>query len=128
VLLYAELFACCVDFLILDGDALAALFPAAGVQALGLRLTAKQAMMLAAAAAVLPTVLLRDMSALSIVSVRPRPDAAADADAAAAAAAAAASAPGWAGPCLLAARCSCGALQVRSPAQRRLRCCDVLVS
>ncbi len=71
VLLYLELFACCVDFLILDGDNLAALLPGAGVQALGLRLTAKQAMMVAAAGAVLPTVLLRDMSALSIVSVRP---------------------------------------------------------
>jgi hypothetical protein len=74
VLLYLELFACCVDFLILDGDNLAALFPGAGAGGgwglLGLRLSAQQAMTLLAAGAVLPTVLLRDMSALSYVSVR----------------------------------------------------------
>ncbi|KAF8064553.1 AVT1D [Scenedesmus sp. PABB004] len=43
VLLYLELFCCCVDFLILEGDNLAAVFPGAGAAAGGQRLGAKQA-------------------------------------------------------------------------------------
>jgi vesicular inhibitory amino acid transporter len=42
VLLYLELFSCCVDFLILEGDNLSAVFPGAGVSAFGHTLTAKQ--------------------------------------------------------------------------------------
>jgi hypothetical protein len=44
VLLYLELFSCCVDFMILEGDNLSAVFPhaALSVPGLGLRLTAKQ--------------------------------------------------------------------------------------
>ena len=70
VLLYLELFSCCVDFLILDGDNLAAIFPGAGLAlGPGLALGAKKAMILLAACVALPTVLLRDMSLLSYVSV-----------------------------------------------------------
>ncbi|GBF97064.1 hypothetical protein Rsub_09537 [Raphidocelis subcapitata] len=68
-LLYMELLACTVDFIILEGDGLSALFPGASLSLLGLPLSAKQAMMLAAAAAVLPTVLMRDLSILSYLSV-----------------------------------------------------------
>jgi hypothetical protein len=42
VLLYLELFCCCVDFLILEGDGLGELFPHATLAVGGLRLTAKQ--------------------------------------------------------------------------------------
>jgi vesicular inhibitory amino acid transporter len=68
-LLYLELLACTVDFIILEGDGLSALVPGVSLPLLGVRLTAKQAMMLAAAAAVLPTVLMRDLSVLSYLSV-----------------------------------------------------------
>lgn len=42
VLLYMELFCCCVDFLILEGDNLSAVFPTAGAAIAGHKLTAKQ--------------------------------------------------------------------------------------
>ncbi|KAF6258591.1 transmembrane amino acid transporter protein-domain-containing protein [Scenedesmus sp. NREL 46B-D3] len=69
VLLYMELFCCCVDFLILEGDNLSAVFPGASVSIGGLHLTAKQSLILAAAIVVLPTVWLRDLSLLSFLSV-----------------------------------------------------------
>eukprot|EP00775_Hariotina_reticulata_P005906 gene5906-6147_t len=69
VLLYLELFSCCVDFLILEGDNLSAVFPGAAAKAFGYTLTAKQTLILLAAVAVLPTVWLRDMSLLSYLSV-----------------------------------------------------------
>lgn len=69
VLLYLELFACCVDFLILEGDGLGALFPGARLALFGRALGPQQATLLAAAALLLPTVLLRDLSALSYLSV-----------------------------------------------------------
>jgi vesicular inhibitory amino acid transporter len=69
VLLYLELFCCCVDFLILEGDNLSAVFPTAGVSAPGFKLTAKQTLILLAALIVLPSVWLRDLSLLSFLSV-----------------------------------------------------------
>ncbi|WIA39259.1 hypothetical protein OEZ86_005381 [Tetradesmus obliquus] len=69
VLLYMELFCCCVDFLILEGDNLSAVFPQAAVSLGGFSLTAKQSLILAAAIIVLPTVWLRDLSLLSFLSV-----------------------------------------------------------
>eukprot|EP00879_Flechtneria_rotunda_P028634 GHRR01030830.1.p2 GENE.GHRR01030830.1~~GHRR01030830.1.p2 ORF type:complete len:106 (-),score=35.31 GHRR01030830.1:53-370(-) len=42
VLLYMELFSCCVDFLILEGDNLSAIWPGAALSILGYHLTAKQ--------------------------------------------------------------------------------------
>lgn len=42
VLLYMELFCCCVDFLILEGDNLSAVFPTAGAAIAGHKLSAKQ--------------------------------------------------------------------------------------
>jgi vesicular inhibitory amino acid transporter len=78
LLLYLELLSCTVDFLVLEGDNLAALVPpggwmfpsARGVALFGgaLTLTREQAFALLAAAGVLPTVLLRDLSALSYLS------------------------------------------------------------
>lgn len=42
VLLYAELFSCCVDFMILEADNLAAVFPHASLSLGPWQLTAKQ--------------------------------------------------------------------------------------
>lgn len=42
VLLYLELFCCCVDFLILEGDNLAAVFPGVALRFQGIHLTGKQ--------------------------------------------------------------------------------------
>ena len=42
VLLYMELFSCCVDFLILEGDNLSAVFPTAGTAVMGHHLSAKE--------------------------------------------------------------------------------------
>lgn len=69
VLLYMELFACCVDFVILEGDNLSAVFPHARLAVGGLQLNAQQSMVLLAALIILPTVWLRDLSLLSYISV-----------------------------------------------------------
>eukprot|EP00879_Flechtneria_rotunda_P030651 GHRR01033314.1.p1 GENE.GHRR01033314.1~~GHRR01033314.1.p1 ORF type:complete len:491 (+),score=123.32 GHRR01033314.1:299-1771(+) len=69
VLLYMELFSCCVDFLILEGDNLSAIWPGAALSILGYHLTAKQTLILLAALVVLPSVWLRDLSLLSYLSV-----------------------------------------------------------
>lgn len=68
-LLYGELYAVSVELLILEGDNLAYLFPAARV-ALGggLTLTPHQAFVVLAALCVLPTVWLRDLSVLAYIS------------------------------------------------------------
>lgn len=42
VLLYMELFCCCVDFLILEGDNLSAVFPTAGAAIAGRSFSAKE--------------------------------------------------------------------------------------
>jgi solute carrier family 32 (vesicular inhibitory amino acid transporter) len=68
-LLYLELLSCVADFLILEGDNLAALLPALPPSpSSSFALTPEQAWALAAAVMVLPTVLLRDLSALSYLS------------------------------------------------------------
>lgn len=54
VLLYLELFCCVVDFLILEGDNLSAVFPGASLNLLGWQLTAKQVHAAALVAAVQP--------------------------------------------------------------------------
>eukprot|EP00250_Pteridium_aquilinum_P031575 c43862_g1_i1 orf=102-1727(+) len=68
IILYAELYACCVEFLILEGDNLSALFPNAKISFNGFQLTAAELFMIMTAIFVLPTVWLRNLSLLSYVS------------------------------------------------------------
>ena len=60
--------ACCVEFLILEGDNLGALFPAAAGSLGPVALSPRHLFVLLAALAVLPTMYLRDLSLLSYVS------------------------------------------------------------
>ena len=66
MLLYTQ--ACCVEFLILEGDNMSALFPNAGVSIKGFEVTALQTFTILAAVIILPTVWIRDLSLLSYVS------------------------------------------------------------
>ncbi|KAH7422052.1 hypothetical protein KP509_13G088300 [Ceratopteris richardii] len=68
IILYAELYACCVEFLILEGDNLSALFPNARISLSGFRLTGTELFTVMTAIFVLPTVWLRNLSLLSYVS------------------------------------------------------------
>ncbi|MBA0808896.1 hypothetical protein Gohar_024597, partial [Gossypium harknessii] len=60
--------ACCVEYIILEGDNLASLFPNAYVSLGGLELSPQRLFALMATLAVLPTVWLRDLSVLSYIS------------------------------------------------------------
>ncbi|KAL5715809.1 Amino acid transporter avt1c [Ranunculus cassubicifolius] len=68
IILYVELYACCVEYIILEGDNLSSLFPNAHLSILGIELTARHLFALMACLAVLPTVWLRDLSVLSYIS------------------------------------------------------------
>ncbi|KAK5833033.1 amino acid transporter AVT1C [Gossypium arboreum] len=68
IILYVELYACCVEYIILEGDNLASLFPNAYVSLGGLVLSPQRLFALMATLAVLPTVWLRDLSVLSYIS------------------------------------------------------------
>lgn len=68
IILYVELYACCVEFLILEGDNLSALFPNAKISFNGFQLTATELFTIMTAIFVLPTVWLRNLSLLSYVS------------------------------------------------------------
>lgn len=68
VVLYVELYACCVEFLILEGDNLGAMFPSLSLD-LGLfLLSPRHFFVLISALCILPTMYLRDLSLLSYVS------------------------------------------------------------
>jgi vesicular inhibitory amino acid transporter len=66
--MYLELYLVAVDFLILEGDNLHKLFPAAGFQLGGLHVSAKQGFVLAATLAVLPTTWFSNLSVLAYVA------------------------------------------------------------
>ncbi|KAI5068982.1 hypothetical protein GOP47_0015283, partial [Adiantum capillus-veneris] len=68
IILYVELYACCVEFLILEGDNLSALFPSAKISFNGFQLTGTELFTIMTAIFVLPTVWLRNLSLLSYVS------------------------------------------------------------
>ena len=65
---YVALQACCVEFIILEGDNLEALFPGASSTIFGYHLSARHLFCLLSALCILPTVWLRDLSVLSYVS------------------------------------------------------------
>lgn len=68
IILYVELYACCVEYIILESDNLSSLFPNAHLSLGGLELDAHRLFALAATLAVLPTCWLRDLSLLSYIS------------------------------------------------------------
>ncbi|CAN1841658.1 Amino acid transporter AVT1C [Linum perenne] len=68
VILYVELYACCVEYIILESDNLSALFPNAHLNIGGFELDPRHLFALLATLAVLPTVWLRDLSILSYIS------------------------------------------------------------
>ncbi|XP_073274361.1 amino acid transporter AVT1C-like [Primulina huaijiensis] len=68
IILYVELYACCVEYIILESDNLSSLFPNAHLHIGILELNSHHLFALITALAVLPTVWLRDLSVLSYIS------------------------------------------------------------
>ncbi|KAL3838302.1 hypothetical protein ACJIZ3_022893 [Penstemon smallii] len=68
IILYVELYACCVEYIILEGDNLSSLFPNAHLNFGVFDLNSQHLFALLTTLAVLPTVWLRDMSVLSYIS------------------------------------------------------------
>lgn len=68
IVLYVELYGCCIEYIILEGDNLASLFPNAYLNLGGIELNPQTLFAVIAALAVLPTVWLRDLSVLSYIS------------------------------------------------------------
>ncbi|KAJ7961395.1 Vacuolar amino acid transporter 1 [Quillaja saponaria] len=69
IILYLELYACCVEFIIMMSDNLASLFPNTYISLAGIDLDSQQIFSIVATLAVLPTVWLRNLSLVSYVSV-----------------------------------------------------------
>lgn len=68
IILYVELYACCVEYIILESDNLSSLFPNAHISLGGFELNSHHLFALITTLAVLPTVWLRDLSVLSYIS------------------------------------------------------------
>ncbi|KAK6933407.1 Amino acid transporter, transmembrane domain, partial [Dillenia turbinata] len=68
IILYVELYASCVDYIILESDNLSSLFPNAHLSLGGLELSSQHLFALITVIAILPTVWLRDLSVLSYIS------------------------------------------------------------
>ncbi|KAI4351455.1 hypothetical protein L6164_005824 [Bauhinia variegata] len=68
IILYVELYACCIEYIILEGDNLSSLFPNACISLCGIELNSHILFALMTTLAVLPTVWLRDLSILSYIS------------------------------------------------------------
>ncbi|CAN1339392.1 Amino acid transporter AVT1C, partial [Linum perenne] len=68
IILYVELYACCVEYIILESDNLSSLFPNAHLSLFGMYLDAHHLFALMTTLAVLPTVWLRDLRVLSYIS------------------------------------------------------------
>ncbi|KAL2555580.1 Transmembrane amino acid transporter family protein [Forsythia ovata] len=68
IVLYVELYACCVEYIILESDNLSSLFPNAHLSFGVFELNSHHLFALLTALAVLPTVWLRDLSILSYIS------------------------------------------------------------
>ncbi|KAL6131240.1 hypothetical protein ACLB2K_069616 [Fragaria x ananassa] len=68
IILYVELYACCIEYIILEGDNLSSLFPNAHLNLGGYELNAHVLFAILTTLAVLPTVWLRDLSVLSYIS------------------------------------------------------------
>jgi len=68
IVLYVELYGCCVEYVILESDNLSSLFPNAHINLGGYILNAHYLFAIALTIAVLPTVWLRNMSVLSYIS------------------------------------------------------------
>ncbi|CAL5209191.1 unnamed protein product [Lathyrus oleraceus] len=68
IVLYIELYGCCIEYIILEGDNLASLFPNAYLNLGLIELNPRTLFAVIATLAVLPTVWLRDLSILSYIS------------------------------------------------------------
>ncbi|KAF3434003.1 hypothetical protein FNV43_RR25106 [Rhamnella rubrinervis] len=68
IILYVELYACCIEYIILEGDNLSSLFPNAHISVGGFELNSHLLFAVLTTIAVLPTVWLRDLSVLSYIS------------------------------------------------------------
>ncbi|KAJ6835134.1 vacuolar amino acid transporter 1-like [Iris pallida] len=69
IILYLELYACCVEYIILESDNLSSLFPNAQLNVGGLHLNSHVLFAVMTTLLVLPTTWLRDLSVLSYISV-----------------------------------------------------------
>lgn len=68
VILYVELYVCCVEYIILESDNLSSLFPNANLSLAGFYLNSHHLFALIATMVILPTVWIRNLSVLSYIS------------------------------------------------------------